>query len=171
MGGEEAEVAACYIVGPNGEPYRLGLAAGNEFSDHVFEKMNYLNLAGSKLRTCSLGPELAVNPPFDSVPGRVSLKRDGNTFWSKDIRTGETEMCHSLRNIEHHHFKFEIHRQPGDVHVHYLGASLLSFGEDIRLHHGDLMEVSFEGLGRPLWNSVRRISSAEYRPVHVHPFV
>lgn len=39
-GGEEAEIAACYIIAPNGEPYRLGMAIGNEFSDHVFERKN-----------------------------------------------------------------------------------------------------------------------------------
>src|SRR5947199_7376617 len=33
----------------------------------------------------------------------------------KKIRTGEAEMCHSLQNIEHHHFKFEAHRKPGDI--------------------------------------------------------
>ncbi len=47
-------------------------AAGNEFSDHKFEKRNYLNLAGSKLRTCSLGPELVIGADFDDVPGEVA---------------------------------------------------------------------------------------------------
>ena len=56
---------------------RAGRAAwawrsGNEFSDHRFERKNYLNLAGSKLRTCALGPELVVDPTSTSVPGRVS---------------------------------------------------------------------------------------------------
>ena len=166
-GGEEAEVAACYLIGPDGEPYRLGMTTGNEFSDHVFEKKNYLNLAGSKLRTCSLGPELVVDPVFESVGGTVSLKRDGDLLWSKSIRTGEAEMCHSLGNIEHHHFKFDINRRPGDVHVHYLGASLLSFGEGIRLQDGDVMEIRFDGFGRPLCNTVQRVSPSEDRLVKV----
>jgi hypothetical protein len=59
------------------------------------------------------------------VPGRVALERAGRTFWSKEIRTGEREMAHSLQNIEHHHFKFEAHRRPGDVHVHFFGAYAL----------------------------------------------
>ena len=59
-GGEEAEMAAVYVVGRDGQPYRVGMAPGNEFADHQFEKRNYLNLAGSKLRACSLGPELTV---------------------------------------------------------------------------------------------------------------
>jgi hypothetical protein len=66
-------------------------------------------------------------------------------------------MCHSLRNIEHHHFKFEGHRIPGDAHIHFLGAALLSFGAGIRLQDGDIMEIAYEGLGRPLRNTVRWI--------------
>ena len=46
----------------DGVPYRVEMAGGNEFSDHRFEKKNYLNLAGSKLRTCAVGPELVVDP-------------------------------------------------------------------------------------------------------------
>lgn len=153
-GGEEAEVAAIYLVGNDGTPWRVGMAAGNEFSDHVFERRNYLNLAGSKLRTCSLGPELVLSPSFQDVPGTVRILRGGQTLWHRDIRTGEENMCHSLANIEHHHFKFPGNRQPGTVHIHYLGADALSCGEGLRLQEGDLMEVSFEGFGRPLRNPV-----------------
>src|SRR6516162_3344230 len=66
-GGEEAEIAGVYVIGPTGQPYRAGFAVGNEFSDHQFEKKNYLNLAGSKLRMCALGPELVLDPEFVSV--------------------------------------------------------------------------------------------------------
>ena len=128
-GGEEAEIAGVYFIGADGTPWRIGMAIGNEFSDHKFEKRNYLNLAGSKLRNCSLGPELVLDPEFQSVPGTVKIERAGKILWSKDIATGESEMCHSLANIEHHHFKFEAHRRPGDLHVHYFGACSLSFGD------------------------------------------
>ena len=64
-------------------------------------------------------------------------------------------MCHSLANLEHHHFKFEAHRRPGDVHVHYFGACALSFGAGLRLEDGDVMAVAFEGFGRPLRNPLR----------------
>ena len=154
-GGEEGEIAGIYIIGSDGRPLRIGMAAGNEFSDHKFEKKNYLNLAGSKLRTCSLGPELVIDPKFYSIPGNVTLLRDGRTLWSREILTGESEMCHSLANIEHHHFKFDAHRRPGDVHVHYFGACGLSFGDGIVLADGDVMEISFAGFGRPLRNPMR----------------
>jgi hypothetical protein len=154
-GGEEAEVAGVYLIGQGGQPYRLGMAAGNEFSDHQFEKKNYLNLAGSKLRTCALGPELAIDPPFESVAVSATIERDGNVHWTKTFRTGEAEMCHNLQNLEHHHFKFEVHRRPGDVHVHFFGTDALSYSDQIRLQDGDIMQVSVEGYGRPLRNRVR----------------
>jgi hypothetical protein len=153
-GGEEAEVAGVYLIAPDGRPRRLGMTVGNEFSDHCFEKRNYLNLAASKLRNCAIGPELVVDAEFSSVQGEVAIERAGRTLWSKPIRTGEAEMCHSLQNIEHHHFKFEQHRRPGDVHVHFLGADCLSFGEGIRLADGDVIEIRFDGFGRPLSNPV-----------------
>lgn len=159
-GGEEAEIAGIYLIGPDGAPYRLGMAMGNEFSDHCFEKKNYLYLASSKLRSCALGPELVMDAEFSSIPGRVSIWRRDQVLWSKAIRTGEAEMCHSLQNIEHHHFKFAEHRRPGDVHVHFLGADCLSFGDGVRLEHGDVMDISFEGFGRPLQNPVHMDATA-----------
>jgi hypothetical protein len=160
-GGEEAEIAGIYVIGDDGTPHRIGMAIGNEFSDHKFEKRNYLNLAGSKLRTCSIGPEIVIDPDFKSVPGQVTIERNGETLWTKSILTGEDEMCHSLANIEHHHFKFEAHRKPGDVHVHFYGACSLSFGDGIELLDGDIMQIAFKGFGRPLRNPVRRASAAD----------
>jgi len=153
-GGEEAEIAGIYLVDPDGQPRRIGMAVGNEFSDHKFEKRNYLNLAGSKIRTCALGPELVVDPELNSVPGKVTIRREGKDFWSKEICTGEVEMCHSLQNIEHHHFKFATHRRAGDVHVHYFGACSLSFGAGVQLADGDFMEIQFDGFGRALENPI-----------------
>ena len=159
-GGEEAEIAGVYVIGPNGQPYRVGLAVGNEFSDHQFEKKNYLNLAGSKLRSCALGPELVIDPCFDSVPVAVAIERDGTVFWNKTFLSGDAEMCHSLSNIEHHHFKYAAHRRCGDVHVHFLGTDCLSFSDNVRLRDGDIIRISAAGYGRPLANPVRVDSSA-----------
>jgi hypothetical protein len=154
-GGEEGEIAGVYIIDPSGNPMRIGMTTGNEFSDHRFEKKNYLNLAGSKLRNCAIGPELVIDSPFQSIAGEVVIERAGKAHWTKQIKTGEAEMCHSLQNIEHHHFKFEGHRRPGDVHVHFFGADSLSFGEGIQLTDGDVMQVRFEGFGRALRNPLR----------------
>lgn len=168
-GGEEAELAGIYLIDKNGNPVRIGFATGNEFSDHKFEKRNYLNLAGSKLRACSIGPELVVGGDFSDVHGEVRLERDGTTLWRRKIASGEQNMCHSLANLEHHHFKFSGHRQPGSVHVHFFGASVLSFGEGIVMQDGDVAEVRFDGYGRALRNPIheepRLLQAVRVRPL------
>lgn len=85
----------------------------------------------------------------------MKIERAGSILWSKRIRTGEAEMCHSLQNIEHHHFKYEAHRRPGDIHVHFLGADCLSFGDGVRLIQGDTVQIQFENFGRPLRNTIQ----------------
>jgi hypothetical protein len=154
-GGEEAEIAGVYVIDPSGRPRRIGLSAGNEFSDHRFERKNYLNLAGSKLRASALGPELVITPTFDTVPGEVWIERGATRVWQRRIASGEAEMSHSLSNIEHHHFKFEGHRRPGDIHVHFFGAHSLSFGDGVTLLDGDVMAIRFDGFGRALRNVLR----------------
>jgi hypothetical protein len=165
-GGEEAEIAGIYFIGADGMPMRIGMAMGNEFSDHKFEKRSCLNLAGSKLRNCSIGPELVVDPAFQSIPGTVKIERAGKVLWSQEMATGEREMCHSLANIEHHHFKFEGHRRSGDLHVHYFGACSLSFAAGVELADSDIMDIAFAGFGRPLRNPLR-VARGDDRPVTV----
>lgn len=155
-GGEEPEIAGLYVISRSGEPIRVGFAMGNEFADHRMEKKNYLYLAPSKLRSCSIGPELTIGETaFENVPGTVSIFRNGVAFWSKDIWTGEKNMSHSVANLEHHHFKYEAHRRPGDVHIHFFGADAFSFGDGIALESGDTMEVSFPQFGKALRNPLR----------------
>jgi hypothetical protein len=154
-GGEEPEVAGLYVIDGEGRPRRAGMAMANEFSDHVIEKQSYLYLAHSKLRMCSMGPELVVDPDFSAAPGTVTIERGGRVLWSQAIATGESNMSHTVANLEHHHFKYEAHRRPGDAHVHFFGADAFSFGAGIALQDGDVMVVAFEGFGRPLRNPIR----------------
>ena len=167
-GGDEAEIAGVYLIDRDGVPRRLGFTQSNEFSDHEVEKLNYLYLAHSKLRTCSLGPELVNNGPFDSVRGRVCILRAASVLWERTFLTGEENMCHSLANLEHHHFRYEQHRRPGDLHVHFFGAAAFSSGDGVRMQDGDVMQIAFEGYGRPLRNPIRIAPKSE-RLVAVKP--
>ncbi len=154
-GGEEAEIAGLYIIDDDGNPRRLGFALGNEFSDHVVEKKNYLYLAHSKLRPCSFGPELYVGDLPASVSGTVRILRQNETVWSSPFESGEANMCHSIANLEHHHFKYSLFRRSGDVHVHFLGANGVSFGHNFRTQDGDVFELDVPAFGRPLRNPLK----------------
>jgi len=153
-GGEEPEVAGIYIIDKNGMPKRLGFVIGNEFSDHEMEKLNYLYLAHSKLRPCSYGPELLIGDLPSEVKGKSMIIRNGEKLWEKEFFTGEGYMSHNIANLEYHHFKYDLFRQPGDLHVHFFGTSVLSFTDNIIAEDGDLFVIEAEGMGKPLINKL-----------------
>jgi hypothetical protein len=154
-GGEEPEIAGLYVIAADGTPYRLGFALGNEFSDHVMERQNYLWLAHSKLRQCSIGPALRTGALPDHVEGKSRvLAADGRVRWERPFLSGEANMSHTIDNLEHHHFKYALFRRPGDVHVHFFGTATLSFADGVRVQPGEIFEIEAEGFGRPLRNAL-----------------
>ncbi|PRY77690.1 hypothetical protein CLV80_105174 [Yoonia maritima] len=153
-GGEEPELAGLYIIGADGTPFRLGFALANEFSDHVTERQNYLYLAHSKLRPCSVGPEMLVGDLPNSVEGTSKIMRGDDVVFEKPFLSGETNMSHTIANLEHHHFKYDVFRQPGDVHVHMFGTATLSFADGIVPQDGDVFEISAPAFGLPLRNAL-----------------
>ena len=158
--GEEPEIAGIYVVGPDGTPWRLGFALGNEFSDHVTERGNYLWLAHSKLRAASLGGELLTGALPASVEGRSAIERDGAVLWEKPFLSGEANMSHSIANLEHHHFKYELFRRPGDVHVHFFGTATLSVADGIETRDGDVFVIEAAPFRLPLRNRLARAAPA-----------
>ena len=150
--GEEPEVAGLYLIGPDGTPFRLGFALANEFSDHVTERGNYLWLAHSKLRPASYGPEMLVGDLPQHVEGTSRILRNGRVIWEKPFLSGEANMSHSLANLEHHHFKYALFRQPGDVHVHFFGTATLSFADGVKAQAGDVFQIESPAFGLPLSN-------------------
>jgi hypothetical protein len=151
-GGEEAEVAGLYVIDLQGAPVRVGFALGNELSDHVTERQNYLYLAHSKLRECSIGPELYLGELPSALSGTVRIFRDGKPVWSGSVISGEENMTHTIANLEHHHFKYRMFRRPGDVHVHFFGASILSCQDGFRAEPNDVVEIECSPFGRSLRN-------------------
>jgi len=155
-GGEEPEIAGIYLIGEDGTAHRLGFALGNEFSDHVTERENYLWLAHSKLRHAALGPELLLGELPQEVRGTSRILRDGAVLWEKPFATGEANMTHSIANLEHHHFKYARFRRPGDLHVHFFGTATASFADGIETQQGDVFEIEASAFRLPLRNPLLR---------------
>jgi hypothetical protein len=141
-GSEEPEIAGIYVIDGDGNPRRLGYCLGNEFSDHITERGNYLWLAHSKLRTAALGPELLTGELPADIRGTSRIVRNGERIWEKPFLTGEANMSHTLRNLEQHHFKYALFRRPGDVHVHFYGTATLSFSDGVQTREGDIFEIA-----------------------------
>jgi hypothetical protein len=152
--GEEPEIAGIYVIDAGGRPLRLGYALGNDFSDHIMERENYLWLAHSKLRPAALGPELLVGPLPPQVHGMSRILRGDSVLWERPFVSGEANMSHSLQNLEHHHFKYAALRRPGDVHVHFFGTGTLSFSDGVRAQPGDMFEITAAPFTLPLRNEL-----------------
>lgn len=151
-GGEEPEIAGIYLIDSTGAPRRVGWAVANEFSDHVTERINYLYLAHSKLRPASFGPEILIGDLPEDIRGASRILRDGQVVWEKPFLSGAANMSHSFANLEHHHFKYDVFRQAGDVHVHMFGTATLSFADHFTTKTGDVFEIDAPQLGLPLRN-------------------
>jgi len=154
-GGEEPEIAGIYIIDAAGQPHRVGWALANEFSDHVTERINYLYLAHSKLRPAAFGPEILLGELPSDIRGSSRIYRAGEMIWEKPFLSGEANMSHSYANLEHHHFKYDVFRQPGDVHVHMFGTATLSFADGIVPQSGDIFEIDAPVLGMALRNPLQ----------------
>ncbi|MGH7005603.1 MAG: AraD1 family protein [Alphaproteobacteria bacterium] len=161
--GEEPEIAGIYVIGPDGSPFRLGFALANEFSDHVMERVNYLYLAHSKLRPCSVGPELLIGDLPADIRGTSRITRKNKPVWEKPFLSGEDNMSHTIANLEHHHFKYSVFRQPGDIHIHMFGTATLSFADGIQTQNGDVFEIEAPAFGLPLRNPVQLDKPAKVR--------
>jgi hypothetical protein len=158
-GGEEPEIAGLYVIGDDGQPYRLGFAIGNEFSDHVTERQNYLYLAHSKLRNCGVGPALLVGELPAHVSGTSRIYDvEGRVRWEKAFVSGEQNMSHTIENLEYHHFKYGLFNRPGDVHIHFFGTATLSFADGVQVKAGETFEVEADAFGPALRN---RLAVAE----------
>lgn len=166
-GGEEPEIVGCYVIDEDGIPYRLGFAVANEWSDHEMERINYLYLGPSKLRDCSVGPELVTDQPFQAVRGLCRIYRGEEVIYdSGELLSGEQHMSYSLANLEDHHFKHPQFRVPGDVHIFFFGTVKFSYGERDAFRDGDRIEIRFSEMGSPLVNYVRRVPPSS-RPIAV----
>lgn len=166
-GGEEPEIAGAYVIGPDGRPHRIGFALANEFSDHVTERLNYLFLAHSKLRPASFGPELLIGDLPRDIQGTSRIVRDGAVLWEKPFLSGEDNMSHSIANLEYHHFKYGLFREPGDLHLHMFGTATLSVADGIVTQEGDRFEIEAPDFGLTLRNPLKRAAAQtpEVRPL------
>lgn len=160
-GAEEAELAAVYVVDPEGVPRRVGLTPGNEFADPAMAA-DPLLFSHAKLRAAAIGPELVLRDDFGDIEGHVVVGRAGQAIWQHRIRTGEAHARFSLAEIERAAFRYEAHRIPGDCHVCFLGGGVSSFTSGVRLEPGDEITVEFQGFGRSLGNPIRAVSSGDW---------
>ena len=92
----------------------------------------------SRIRSCDPAPSdrscAPARPPVH-MEGMSRIHRADRIFGSVRSSPAKSNMCHTLANLEYHHFKYAAHRRPGDVHLHFFGTATLSFADGDRLRY------------------------------------
>ena len=146
-GGEEAEIAGIYFIDADGQPRRIGMATGNEFSDHVFEKKNYLNLAGSKLRTCCARPGTGARSQFRFRAGRGHHRARRQTpLVTKRFAPAKPKCATACATSSIIISNLNRTAAPATSTSISSAPMCLSFGDGIRLAAGDVMAISIRRL-------------------------
>lgn len=109
-----------------------------------------------------MGPELLVGSLPGQIEGISRIHRNGVVLWEKPFVSGEENMSHSFANLEAHHFKYDVFRQPGDVHVHFFGTATLSFSEGIKTDVGDEFEIEAAPFTLPLRNTLAQAAAPAF---------
>ncbi len=168
-GAEEIEVAGVWVVGQDGKPFFVGLTPGNEFCDPAMEAADPRMRTHGKLRNCAIGPELVLDAQYADLHGSVRIEREGKPIWNREVQTGSPHTQFNLAELEETLFRYDAHRVPGDAHVHYLGGSVCSYTDGIRLEQGDQVVVEWQELaGRCATSSSRLRGTLQHtHDVHV----
>jgi hypothetical protein len=130
------DLAAVYVIGPEGVPRRVGITPGNSS------------------RSSAVGPELILEADLPRVSGRIKVMRAGREVWSEIISGGEAPLLLALASIEPDLFEAADLR-PGDACVHFFGGRLFGSRHGLAVEDGDEAVVEFEGLGEALRNPIR----------------
>ena len=66
-------------------------------------------------------------------------------------------MSHSIANLEHYHFRYPMHRRPGDLHAYFFGAAVMSYASGVQTAPGDEYEIQAQAFGKPLRNRMESV--------------
>lgn len=144
------ELAAAYVIGYDGAPRRVGIAAGIRAPSFS-----------------ALGPELILELSFgEDLEGSVGVRREGQEIWNRNIRREvSSPVGDLLAAVEPEHFRRAGHRSRGNAHVCFFGSKLLTV-DSPGVEDGDELIVEFGELGRALRAAIR---VEEARPVTARP--
>jgi hypothetical protein len=144
-----ADIAAAYVIGPRGEPRRVGVA---------------MAIAS---RLPALGPELLLDAELPRIEGRMRALRKGGEVSASLFSAGDVSLHLVLAAVEPDHFEAADYRRAGDAHVHLFGERLFGF-ERIPAEVGDEIEIQIDGLGSALGVTLEA-KQAEKRRVAATP--
>jgi hypothetical protein len=133
------QLCACFVIAEDGTPCRVGFALGHALTDLGLRAAGHAHL-----RPSAVGPELLLGALPETLEATARLLHGEAVRGSWPVALLPAD----LATLTEAHFRYDMHRRPGDVHVHFLGQS--AGADPVAAQPGDLCELSAPAFGHPL---------------------
>jgi hypothetical protein len=149
-GAPVAQLLGLYVIADDGTPCQAGWALGHPVVDPALAMGS--GAGHARLRCTAVGPELLIGALPAELPAIARARRKTAVVGERRFDLGTASRTHSYADLARDHFRYQMHRRPGDVHVHCFGTS----APDTALATGDdlTFELECAAFGLPLRNRV-----------------
>ena len=151
-GAPEAQVAGLFVIADDGVPCQVGWCLAHPVVDQALARSG--GAGHARLRATAIGPELLLGELPAALPAKAAVVRAGKVLAETWLDLGRAGMARSHADLIRDHFRYGMHRRPGDVHIHCFGSgsghAAAAPGNDPE----QLFELTCAAFGLPLRNPV-----------------
>jgi hypothetical protein len=143
-----------FVIADDGVPCQVGWCLGHPLIDHALASGG--GAGHARLRATAIGPEVLLGPLPGALPATVRVLRDGKVLAERGIDLAAAGMARPFDDLAREHFRYGMHRRPGDVHVHCFGTgAATATAQPLAASTAELSyEVACAAFGLPLRNRV-----------------
>jgi hypothetical protein len=149
-----AQLAGLYVIADDGVPCQVGWCLAHPVIDRA--------LAGgggaghARLRATAVGPEVLLGELPGALPATARILRGSKLLSEQSFDLGPATMARGFADLARDHFRYGMHRRPGDVHVHCFGSGAVATTAEAATPD-QVFELACPALGRPLRNRLATV--------------
>jgi hypothetical protein len=151
------QLVGLFVIADDGVPCQVGWCLGHPIVDAALARGG--GAGHARLRATAVGPELLLGELPVDLPANARVLRQGLPVSERAWDLGAAGMARSFADLARDHFRYAMHRRPGDVHVHCFGSGTAA-AADLPPAGGDLgFELAAAAFGLPLRNRLVTVDS------------
>ena len=151
------QLAGLYVIADDGVPCQVGWSLAHPIVDRALASGG--GAGHARLRATAIGPEILLGELPKVVPATTRILRGSKVVAEQSFDLGSGAMARGFADLARDHFRYGMHRRPGDVHVHCFGSGAAITSIDAATPD-QVFELACPPLGRPLRNRVATIDMA-----------
>jgi hypothetical protein len=147
------QLAGIFVIAEDGTPCRVGFALAHPLTDLALRAGPASGHA--QLRASAVGPELVLGELPEAISATARVVRGESTVGSWPLVLAPSAAA--IAEATQAHFRYDMHRRPGDVHFHFFGQPAGS--DAVPAEIGDLCELEAPAFGHLLRSPLSRVAS------------